>query len=247
MATTVFLVALLTAGAVWTVLNTGLDVAGAVAGATPSSGTSTSVTASTTTEASAKATSTTASATSSPTVSALVKAERALASCRTGVVLRERLAQAAAATARNWRAHTEAQQKLEQGTWTPAKAEAVWDTTTARGSDDTKRFRTAAAAVRNGSKATDCSSVAADTASTPLAKKGERCATRVKALAAAAASGAVLNTQWTAHLKMMADKPHTNDAEYHDRWVTMVAQAQAPLKRYAQASKTLSRTPACSA
>ena len=247
MAATVFLVALLTAGAVWTVLNTGLDVAGAVAGATPSSDISTSATASTTTEPSASPSSPTASATSSPTVSALVKAERALASCRTGVVLRERLAQAVAATARDWKAHTEAQQKLERGTWTPAMAEAVWDKTTARGSDDTKRFRAAAASVRNGSKATDCSSVRADTASTPLATKGARCAARVKALASVATTGSVLNTQWTAHLKMMADKPHTNDAEYHDRWVTMVAQAQAPLKRYAQAAKTLSRTPACSA
>jgi hypothetical protein len=122
----------------------------------------------------------------------------------------------------------------------------VWAKTKARGSQDTKRFLSAAAKVREGSSAADCGSVVADTASTPLAEQGTRCAARVKALDVVASTGAVLNTQWAAHVEMMANKAHTDHAAYHDRWVKMVAQAQAPLKRYAEASETLSKAPACS-
>ena len=234
-AATVVLVALLTAGGVWVLVKAASDVAGTVAGPTPSPGPTSSTSA---TPA--------ASPTNSPTDSRLAKAQRALASCRSGVAQRERLAEAAAVTARDWKAHTDAQLQLERGTWSPAKAEAVWDKTKARGPQDTKRFLSAAAKVREGSSAADCGSVVADTASTPLAEKGTRCAARVKALGVVASTGAVLNTQWAAHLEMMADQAHTNDAVYRDRWVTMVAQAQAPLKRYAKASETLSKAPACS-
>jgi hypothetical protein len=231
-AATVVLVALLSAGAVWFLVRAASDVAGPVTGPTPSPGT--------------KSSTPTASATNSPTDSRLAKAQRALASCRSGVTQRERLAEAADVTARDWKAHTDAQRELERGTWSVARAEAVWAKTKARGSQDTKQFLSAAAKVREGSSAADCGSIVADTASTPLAEKGTRCAARVKALGVVASTGAVLNTQWAAHVKMMANKAHTNDAAYHDRWVTMVAQAQAPLKRYAKASETLSKAPACS-
>ena len=234
-AATVVLVALLAAGAVWVLVNAASDVTGPVARPTTSPGTT----------GSASGTAA-ASPTNSPTDSRLAKAQRALASCRSGVTQRERLAEAAAVTARDWKAHTDAQRQLERGTWSVAKAEAVWDKTKARGSQDTKRFLSAAAKVRENSSAADCGSVVADTASTSLAEKGTRCAARVKALGVVASTGAVLNRQWAAHLEMMADKAHTNDAVYHDRWVTMVAQAQAPLQRYAKASETLSKAPTCS-
>jgi hypothetical protein len=231
-AATVVLVALLAAGAVWVLVRAASDVAGSVTGPSPSSGTTSSTP--------------TASATNSPTDSRLAKAQRALASCRSGVTQRERLAEAAAVTARDWKAHTDAQRQLDRGTWSFANAEAVWAKTKVRGSQDTKRFLSTAAKVREESSAADCGSVVADTASTPLAEQGTRCAARVKALGDVASTGAVLNTQWAAHVQMMADKAHTDHAAYHDRWVTMVAQAQAPLKRYAKASETLSKAPACS-
>jgi hypothetical protein len=222
---------MLTAGAVWVLVNVASDAVGPVTRPTPSGTTSSTAT---------------PTASQSPTDSRLAKAQRALASCRSGVTLRERLAEAADVTARDWKAHTDAQLALEQGKWSPAKAEAVWAKTKAHGSEDTERFLAAAAKVREGSGAADCSSVVADTASTPLAEKGTQCAARVKALDVVASTGAVLNTQWAAHVEMMANKAHTNSAAYHDRWVTMVAQAQAPLKRYAKASEALSKAPACS-
>ena len=221
-ATTVVAVALLAVGAVWVLAKAASDVAGHVTEPTPSPGTT------------------------SPTDSRLAKAHRALASCRSGVTQRERLAEAAAVTARDWKAHTDAQRQLVRGTWSVAQAEAVWGKTKARGSQDTEQFLSAAAKVREGSGAADCGSVVADTASTPLAEKGTRCAARVKALGDVASTGAVLNAQWAAHVEMMANKAHTDHAAYHDRWVRMVAQAQVPLQRYAKASETLSKAPACS-
>jgi hypothetical protein len=89
--------------------------------------------------------------------------------------------------------------------------------------------------------------VVADTASTTLAAKGKSCAARDKALSAVASTGGVVHSQWAAHLAMMADKTHTDAGAYHHRWVTMVAQAKGPLKRYAAAAAALSRAPVCPA
>ena len=194
--------------------------------------------------------STTATATdptASPSEAALTNAQRVLAECRAHLAAREQLAQAAAASARGWRTHTSAQLKLDAGEWTLAQAQAAWDASRARGTTDVQRFAAAARAVRTGSGSTACRSVAADTASTELAAEGRSCAARDEALAAVGSAGALVNSQWAAHLTMMADKPHADAASYHDRWVAMVAQAQGPLQRYAAAAAALLRAPACAA
>jgi hypothetical protein len=178
---------------------------------------------------------------------ALTKAERALATCRAGLAARERVAQAAAASARDWGTHTGAQLKLDSGAWTLAQAQAAWAASKARGVSDIQGFAAATAAVRSGSGAAACRSVMADTAPTMLAAKGRSCASRDGALSAVASTGAEVNAQWAAHLAMMADKAHTDAGVYHDRWVAMVAQAQAPLQRYAAAATALLRAPTCPA
>ena len=83
------------------------------------------------------------------------------------------------------------------------------------------------------------------TASTASAETGKACAARDRALAAVGSTGKVISSQWAEHLEMMADMPHTDAADYRDRWVAMVAQAQEPLQRYAAAAEALLRAPAC--
>lgn len=186
------------------------------------------------------------SATTTSTDPALVRAQRVLDTCAAGIAAREQLARAAAASARDWRTHIEAQLRLDRGVWTVPQAKAAWAASKARGPADARRFSTAAAAVRTRNSASACRSVVADTASTALASNGARCAARDRALVAVSKTGGKVNAQWTAHLRMMADKPHTEADTYHDRWVTMVSEAQAPLKRYAAAAAALARAPACS-
>jgi hypothetical protein len=182
-----------------------------------------------------------------PSDAALTKAQRALVTCRSDLATRERLAQAAAASARDWGMHTGAQVKLDSGAWTLTQAKAAWAASKARGASDTRQFAAAMAAVRTGSEATACRSVLADTASTDLAAKGRSCASRDRALSAVTSAGRVVNSQWAEHLAMMAGRTHTDAGAYHNRWVTMVAQAQEPLQRYAAAATALLRAPACSA
>lgn len=177
---------------------------------------------------------------------ALATAKTALAACVASIAPRKQLAQVAAASARDWRIHTDAQRKLDSGAWTLEQADAVWAQTQARGAADVKRFATAKAAVERADGATACRSVTARTTSTSLAAKGKACASLDRALAAVASTGSVVNTQWAEHLEMMAAKPHTRAAAYHDRWMSMVAEAREPLQEYAAAAAALDRAPACS-
>lgn len=178
---------------------------------------------------------------------ALAQARSALTACAAGVAARDQLARAAAASARNWRTHVDAQLKLDRGDWTTHQAESAWAGSKARGPADLRSFAAAMKAVGAADSTTACRSVTAATVSTSLVGKAKACAARDRALASVTGMGSDVNAQWAAHLRMMADKPHTPTAAYHDRWMTMVAQAQTPLRRYAAAAAALSRAPACSA
>ena len=113
-------------------------------------------------------------------------AERALAACRAHVAAQERVADAAAATARSWASHTAAQLKLQAGELTVAQAEAEWERTKQRGPAEVRRFTEAAEGVGDGAAATACRSVESVTASTASAEEGKACAARDRALAAVA-------------------------------------------------------------
>jgi hypothetical protein len=188
---------------------------------------------------------TTATRSSSTSGSALTTAQRSLATCRAHVAAQERLARAAADSARDWRTHTAAQLRLDSGAWTLAQAEAAWNASMARGSADVRQFAEATRALRTGAGSAACRSVETDTASTELAEQGRSCAARDRALSAVGSAGTMVNSQWAEHLVMMADKPHANAADYHDRWVAMVAAAREPLERHALAAQALQRAPAC--
>lgn len=236
-------VVLLASGVAWAVLN-------AQSGTDESTDSGKSTVSTRTTSTRSTSSSPTHPATKPPTApsdAALTKAQRALVTCRADLAARERLAQAAAASARDWGMHTGAQIKLDSGAWTLAQAKAAWAASKARGASDIRQFAAAMTAVTNDSGATGCRSVMADTAPTELAAQGRSCASRDRALSAVASTGGVVHSQWAAHLAMMADKTHTDAGAYHNRWVTMVAQAQTPLQRYAAAATALSRAPLCSA
>jgi hypothetical protein len=143
--------------------------------------------------------------------------------------------------------HTDAQRKIDSGEWTVERAQSVWAQTQARGPADLEDVATAKAAVGRADWATACRSITARTAKTSLAAKGKACAALDQALAAAASTGSVVHGQWAEHLEMMAAKPHTRAAAYHERWMSMVAAAPKPLKAYAAAAAALARAPACSA
>ncbi|TQJ52256.1 hypothetical protein [Phycicoccus sp. SLBN-51] len=206
-----------------------------------------SATASLTPETAATNSGSASAASSSPTTgdAALATARRTLAACAATIAAREQLARAAAASARDWSTHTGAQRRLDSGQWTEAQAKAAWASSKAHGSADVKQFAAAEAAVE-AADSSACRAVVTRTASTSLAGKGTACAAREKALLSVASTGSVVNTQWAAHIKMMADRAHTSQGDYHDRWVTMVAEAEAPLKRYAAAAAALDRAPVCS-
>lgn len=174
---------------------------------------------------------------------ALATAQRTLSACAATVAAREQLARAAAASARDWATHTGAQRNLDSGMWTVAQARTAWASSKARGPEDLKQFAAAKAAI--AAAPAGCRSVIADTTPTSLAARGKACAAREKALVAVASAGSVVNTQWAAHQKMMAAKAHTNEGAYHDRWVTMVVDSAAPLKRYAATAAALDRAPTC--
>ena len=191
------------------------------------------------------ATTTSARTSSTSSGSALTTAQRSLATCRAHVAAQERLAGAAADSARDWRTHTAAQLRLDSGAWTLAQAEAAWNASMDRGAADIRQFAEATRALRTGAGSAACRSVVTDTASTELAEQGRSCAARDKALSAVGSAGTVVNSQWAEHLVMMANKPHANAADYHDRWVAMVAAAKEPLERHAVAAQALQRAPAC--
>lgn len=232
-------VVLLAAGATWAVMRGQSDSGTAAPRA--------SSTAPLTPETAATNSGSAGTASSSPTTgdAALATAQRALAACAATITAREQLARAAAASARDWSTHTGAQRRLDSGEWTVAQAKAAWASSKAHGSADVKQFAAAAAAVE-AADSTACRAVVTDTASTSLADRGTACTAREKALVSVASAGSVVNAQWAAHIAMMADKAHTDQGDYHDRWVTMVAEAPAPLKRYAAAAAALERAPACS-
>jgi hypothetical protein len=172
-------------------------------------------------------------------------AARALSVCREAVAAREEVVRAASASARDWRLHTDAQRRLDDGAWTVARTRQVWAASKARGAADLQRFAAAAERATAADAVGACRSVVRDTAGTDLTAAAERCLARDRALAAVVSAGTVVNGQWAAHVAMMADKAHTDAAAYHDRWVSMVREAGEPLRRYDVAVTALRRAPEC--
>ncbi len=241
------LVVLLAGAGAWAVLSNGGASADGAAG-TPTGTPTSSATASI--PASARSGPTPSSSTSSggaaPTTdSPLARAQASIQACAAHVAASERIARAAAASARDWGTHTGAQRKLDDGTYTLAQTKAAWASSKANGPGDLKEFAAAAAAAKGTSSG--CLTVVEDTRGTGLADGGTDCDARSRALASVQTTGTKVNAQWAQHIAMMAAKAHTDGAAYHRRWMGMVEDSQTLLKGYQGAAKALAAAPACRA
>ncbi|NNM45880.1 hypothetical protein [Knoellia koreensis] len=173
------------------------------------------------------------------------EATAALQRCVTTVRAQESLAKAVAGSAASWQTHTDAQRRMEAGTFTAAQTAAAWARSKARGPADLKAYATANAAVKQAGQG--CADVDAKTAGSPLAAKASACAERSTRLAAVQAAGGKVQSEWSAHIAMMANKAHTNKAAYHERWLGMVKDAGPTLTAYRTAAAAAAKAPACTA
>ncbi|SDO60288.1 hypothetical protein SAMN04489867_0128 [Pedococcus dokdonensis] len=195
-------------------------------------------------QASTGTSSTPGSASSSTTsANADATAAAALATCVTTVRAQQSLATAAAASARDWRLHTDAQRKFDSGTFTVQQTKAQWAASKARGPADLAAWTRAVAAVDRVKGG--CAGLATATAGSPAEGAAKKCTARTAALSKVAAAGAVVHRQWAAHLTMMAHKEHTAEAAYLERWAAMVEDAGPALATYRGAAAALARAPAC--
>ena len=205
------------------------------ANAAPSTSTSVSASASPTSEAS-DTPSPSASSTPDP-AEAVAKAK---AACVAQVNAAEGIAAAAKNSAAHWKSHTDAYLEKKAGTYTLAQTKAQYAASKAFGLADekamaatTKTFMATGAACSNAAKAAP-----GDAAITA-------CATRLKALGAVRTTGTRVQDEWSAHLRMMDKKAHTDEGAYFTMWVRAVNYAQRSVPAYAAAAAAVSKAPAC--
>jgi len=215
------------------------------AGDDPPAGAGSPPTPSTTRSGLASSGSSTAPAATSTTTDRAASATAALTRCVETVRAQEAVARAAASSAANWTTHTDAQRRLDNGTNTLAETTAAWARSRVRGPGDVQAFATASAILKRASSG--CGTVVGDTAGTAMAARGSACQQRSKLLATVVATGTTVNSQWSAHVTMMANKAHTDGAKYHDRWLEMVRDAGPALEAYRSAAAAAARAPACTA
>ncbi|MEP6855316.1 MAG: hypothetical protein ABJA33_07595 [Pedococcus sp.] len=233
------LVVLLAGAGVWTVLSNG----GASADGAPAKPAASGASPSPTTSEPPTTSPSPTNSESPATDAALAKAQASIRACSARIAAGERIADAAAASARDWGTHAGAQLELDKGTYTVAQTEAVWGSSKAGGPGEVKEFAAATAAAK--ATTTACATVLVDTRGTALADGGTACAARSKALAAVQTTGTKVNAQWAEHLVMMASKAHTDGAAYHRRWLVMVESSQTLLKGYRGAARAMAAAPAC--
>lgn len=171
-------------------------------------------------------------------------AAAALRGCVEEVRAGERLADAAAKSAKAWGAHAGAQIDLDAGKIDFAQAEVVWARTKAGSEQDVARF--AAAKQAYTAAAGPCAGVVEATHGTPLAEQATACADRAEALAGVAARGAEVDAQWAAHIAQMKTKATAAGPAYHARWMEFVSDSRPVLAHYETAAEALSKAPACS-
>lgn len=219
------------------------DPATTGSGPSTSTGATSSVTASATTSTASSSSSSTAapSASASATVdAAAARAAELHAGCVAEVAAAARLADAVAASATHWKQHVDAQLAWDARTQSFAATQAQWAESKRFGAADEREF---AAASQSAAATTGACAEAATT--TPPAPATAACASRLAALRSAGATGTVVHRQWAAHLKMMRHKEHADMGAYHQRWLAMVRDAQAPLRTHAAAAAAVTKAPVC--
>lgn len=214
----------------------------ATAGATTS--TSSSATAASTSPSASTAS---ASPTSSPSESATPDATEAsaeAAAARTACVAQVRAAEAVATavagSALHWQQHTDAYLAKIGGRITFAETQKRYAASKAYGLADEKSVAaTTKALVATGAACSDAAKTAPGDAAIG------QCSTRLAALTVVRTTGTKVQDEWSAHLRMMANKAHTDAGSYHQTWVKAVSGAKASLTAHANAAAAAAKAPAC--
>ncbi|MEO7270257.1 MAG: hypothetical protein ABIW49_13725 [Knoellia sp.] len=205
------------------------------ANAAPSTSASVSTSASPTPEVSA-----TPSPSASSTPDASVATAEQRAACVGQVKAAEGIAAAAKNSAAHWKAHTDAYLQKKNGKFTLAQTKAQYAASKSFGLADEK----AIAATTKAFTATGaaCADAAKPASADPAIAA---CTTRLKALDAVRLTGTQVQDEWSAHLRMMDKKAHTDGGAYFTTWVKAVNSAQKSVPAYAAAAAVVAKAPAC--
>ncbi len=201
--------------------------------------------ASTSTSVSATASPTSSETTAAPSPSASAPdASEASAEARAACVAQVKAAEGIAAAAKNsaahWKSHTDAYLQKKAGKYSLAQTKAQYAASKAFGLADekaiaatTKAFTATGAACGDAAKAASADPEIA------------ACTTRLKALDAVRLTGTKVQDEWSAHLRMMDKKAHTDEGAYFQMWVKAVSAAQKSVPAYAAAAAAATKAPAC--
>lgn len=202
-------------------------------------------TAASTTPSAASTSSDSTAATASPSASASAAAdeaaaEQARAACTAQVRAAEAVATALAGSAMHWKQHTDAYLAKTSGRITLEQTKKIYADSKAFGLADEKAVAaTTKALTATGAACGDAAKVLpADAAVTA-------CTARLKALDAVRTTGTKVQNEWSAHMRMMANKAHTDGGQYHQTWLKAVSDAQKSIPAHAKAAAAVAQAPAC--
>lgn len=167
-------------------------------------------------------------------------ADTARAACVAQVAAAEGVAKAVASSAVHWQQHTDAYLEKIDGRISIAETQKRYAASKAFGLADEK----AVAATTKTYVATGTACAGAAKAA-PEDKTIGACSTRLAALDVVRTTGTKVQNEWSAHMRMMADKSHTDAGAYHQTWVKAVKGAESSLAAHASAATALTKAPAC--
>lgn len=208
--------------------------------ASPRASTSAPASPSTSDSSSPSPSATPSSAAPSPSATNTAAADKARSACVAQVKAAEGVAKAVAGSAVHWKQHTDAYVAKVGGRISLAETQKRYAASKAFGLADEK----AVAATTKSFMATGSACSGAAKAA-PGDKTVTACSTRLAALNVVRTTGTKVQNEWSAHMRMMADKSHTDAGAYHQTWVKAVSGAKSSLTAHANAAAAATKAPAC--
>ncbi|KGN34429.1 hypothetical protein N802_13180 [Knoellia sinensis KCTC 19936] len=167
-------------------------------------------------------------------------ADGARTDCVAQVKAAEDFAAAAKDSAAHWKTHTDAYLAKTSGRITLEETAKLYADSKAFGLADEKAIAATTKAFQaTGTACADAAKEAAGDATITA------CTTRLAALDKVRTTGTTVQNEWSAHLRMMANKAHTEMGSYHNTWVKAVDSAQKSIPAYQAAADAVGNAPAC--
>lgn len=170
-------------------------------------------------------------------------AAAALKTCAATAKSGAQLGTAAAASARDWGIHIQAEKDNDSGKITFAQAEKLWAQSKSRSKSDLAGFASASTAWKKAQHG--CDRIVDATKGTASATAGSACAANIEAVKKVVSTGTAVNDQWAAHVVMMAGKANMDHTAYRKKWLGMVNAAGPALDKHAAATSALAKAPRC--